>query len=126
MDLKEIYTKLEAMDGGSDIVAAVKSEIEKLNAEAKTHREKQLLPKRSWRALPADMMLYWQPLGSKTKKMLQMPQKNLKALWMPLVHQGKSLTRSQKNYPVLPSDCPKSTKSWLTPKPPKRPRPQNV
>lgn len=40
MDLKEIYTKLEAMDGGSDIVAAVKSEIEKLNAEAKTHREK--------------------------------------------------------------------------------------
>ena len=29
MDLKEIYTKLEAMDGGSDIVAAVKSEIEK-------------------------------------------------------------------------------------------------
>lgn len=45
MDLKEIYTKLEAMDGGSDIVAAVKSEIEKLNAEAKTHREKQLCPK---------------------------------------------------------------------------------
>ena len=25
MDLKEIYTKLEAMDGGSDIVAAVKA-----------------------------------------------------------------------------------------------------
>ena len=39
MDLKEIYAKLETMDGGADIMAAVKSEIEKLNAEAKTHRE---------------------------------------------------------------------------------------
>lgn len=39
MDLKDIYTKIEATEGGADLVAAIKSEIEKLNAEAKKHRE---------------------------------------------------------------------------------------
>jgi len=32
MDLKDIYTKIEATEGGADLVAAIKSEIEKLNA----------------------------------------------------------------------------------------------
>lgn len=35
MELKDIYTKIEATEGGADLVAAIKGEIEKLNAEAK-------------------------------------------------------------------------------------------
>ncbi|CAK7079537.1 MAG: hypothetical protein MORG_03721 [Morganella sp. (in: enterobacteria)] len=71
------------------------------------------------------MMLYWQPLGSKKENAADAA-KELKGALDAFSASGKSLTRSQKNYPVLPSDYPKSTKSWLTPKPPKRPRPQNV
>ena len=38
MELKDIYAKLEATEGGADMVAALKSEFKKRNDEAATHR----------------------------------------------------------------------------------------
>ncbi len=39
MEMKEVYEKLEQMDGGAELITAIKSEVSKLNGEAKTNRE---------------------------------------------------------------------------------------
>lgn len=57
MDLKDIYTKIEATEGGADLVAAIKSEIEKLNAEAKNTAKPEQQPKKNRKLLQASMAL---------------------------------------------------------------------
>jgi len=39
MELKEIYTKLETVENGAELIAGIKSEINRLNNESKTHRQ---------------------------------------------------------------------------------------
>ena len=39
MEMKEVYEKLEQMEGGAELITAIKSEVSKLNGEAKTNRE---------------------------------------------------------------------------------------
>ncbi len=39
MEMKEVYEKLEQMEGGAELITAIKSEVSKLNSEAKTNRE---------------------------------------------------------------------------------------
>ncbi len=46
MDLKEVYTSLEKIEGGADLITAIKAEVQKINGEAaksrteiKTHAE---------------------------------------------------------------------------------------
>ncbi len=39
MEMKDVYEKLEQMEGGAELIAAIKSEVSKLNGEAKTNRE---------------------------------------------------------------------------------------
>ena len=38
MEMKEVYEKLEQMEGGAELITAIKSEVSKLNGEAKTNR----------------------------------------------------------------------------------------
>lgn len=38
MDLKEVYSKLESMEGGTDLITAIKTEVAAINAEAAKHR----------------------------------------------------------------------------------------
>ena len=40
MELKEVYEKLEKVEGGAELITAIKTEMQKVNAEAKNHREK--------------------------------------------------------------------------------------
>lgn len=40
MELKEVYDKLEKVEGGAELITAIKAEMQKVNAEAKGHREK--------------------------------------------------------------------------------------
>ena len=39
MEMKEVYEKLEQMEGGAELITAIKSEVSKLNGEAKANRE---------------------------------------------------------------------------------------
>ncbi len=39
MEMKDVYEKLEQMEGGAELITAIKSEVSKLNGEAKTNRE---------------------------------------------------------------------------------------
>ena len=39
MDLKEVYTALEKVENGAELITAIKTEVNKLNNEAKRHRE---------------------------------------------------------------------------------------
>ncbi len=39
MEMKEVYGKLEQMEGGAELITAIKSEVSKLNSEAKNNRE---------------------------------------------------------------------------------------
>ena len=39
MELKEVYTALEKVENGADLITAIKSEVNKLNNEAKRNRE---------------------------------------------------------------------------------------
>lgn len=38
MEIKEVFTKLETLEGGADMIAAIKAETMRLANEAKTHR----------------------------------------------------------------------------------------
>lgn len=39
MELKDIYTKLESIEGGAELIAGIKMEVARLNNEAKKHRQ---------------------------------------------------------------------------------------
>lgn len=39
MEIKDVYTALEKLDNGADLIAAIKAETNKLSNEAKTHRQ---------------------------------------------------------------------------------------
>lgn len=39
MDIKDVYTALEKVDNGAELIAAIKAETNKLSNEAKTHRQ---------------------------------------------------------------------------------------
>lgn len=39
MDIKEVYTKLETVENGAEMIAAIKAETNRLSNEAKTHRQ---------------------------------------------------------------------------------------
>lgn len=39
MELKEVYTALEKVENGAELITAIKAEVNKLNNEAKRHRE---------------------------------------------------------------------------------------
>lgn len=38
MDIKDVYTALEKVENGAELIAAIKAETNKLSNEAKTHR----------------------------------------------------------------------------------------
>lgn len=39
MEMKEVYEKLEKLEGGAELITAIKGEVSKLNNEAKANRE---------------------------------------------------------------------------------------
>ena len=39
MEMKEVYEKLEKLEGGAELITAIKGEVSKLNGEAKANRE---------------------------------------------------------------------------------------